>query len=921
MQKGRRFWAGGAVVACFAVFLPLLLASKPAGAEIAASPWLGTALPTLDKLGDLGPNEPLTLNNTGNQSCQEREVITRPKRLLPIPQSKQSHTSCVVDTSFGAFSTSNYLQRPGSTASGKVLTANGGSTILVPIPYSPTGLTMGGGTSYGYYLFFWDNLDQSLGSTALNDGQVVHKLPATSPVSLRDKSGRLLAAAHESMSFSANGDWMVVDIPFVATVRVNTKTREVLPFGTAVNYAIGLGPGFSTAISPDGRYAMVASNTFGILRLYDLSTCGPVPNTITTKVACNSRDLLPFIQQQVAGFTHVSSVRFRSDYALDMYLGSKVGTTSKISRYTLTAAGQQAASFQYLALGDSFASGEGSYQYKAITDTTENKCHLSQRSYPYLISSDLGFGQYESVACSGALIDDFLRVDDKYKGQVNDNKTRADRNLGEVLTALYPGYLAQKEFIQRYRPTIITLSAVGNDIGFKDKIVRCLDTDTCYDSYEDRLEVVDEINRQFPRLVDLYTQIKNAGDPRAKIYVVGYPQIAYPDGRCDANVHLNHAELTFANQLVSYLNSVVKTAAANAGVAYVDAEGALAGHRFCETNSWNVAVNGLTIGNDIANIPFVHGPIGNESFHPNALGQSLLKTKILEQTSNFTLEMPLPNPDLVLPDPQDSLPFLNAPKTNRTTRIIRNKTGTNGGVIELGKTWVTEYSGLGQLVKASSTIHAWLNSDPVDLGTFNTDPDGNLTLQITLPSSVPPGFHTLHLYGKNTSNEDVDIYETVYVSGNNLGACVVVSESTEDTDQDNIDDACDPYIDQPPLIVESAPVPTLEIVDPKPPENNPETEAGPSQELTESIQGQTAIADANTGLQPASSPTNANDFPDTPQVQGANTNSTPETTGQTNPTTAPNIYKTHDSPWLKALYVLLSVATAAVIVKVIHNPK
>lgn len=918
MRIGRKFWAGGAVVVCFAVFLLLLLAtSKPAGAEIAVSPWLGTALPTLDKLGDLGPNEPLTPNNTGNQSCQQREVITRPKRLLPIPQSKQSHTSCVVDTGFGAFSTSNYLQRPGSTASGKVLTANGGSTILVPIPYSSTGLTMGGGTSYGYYLFFWDNLDQSLSSTALNDGQVVHKLPATSPVSLRDKSGRLLPAAHESMSFSANGDWMVVDIPFVATVRVNTKTREVLPFGSSVNYAIGLGPGFSTAISPDGRYAMVASNTFGILRIYDLSTCGPVPNTITTKVPCGSRDLLPFIQQQVAGFTHVSSVRFRSDYALDMYLGSKVGTTSKITRYTLTATGQQAASFQYLALGDSFASGEGAYQYKALTDTTENKCHLSQRSYPYLISSTLGFGQYESVACSGAKIEDFLRDDEEYRGQAEDGKKLIERDLEEIVNSLLPGYVRQKEFIGRYQPKIVTLSAAGNDIKFKDKIARCLDTDTCYSSYEDRLEIVDEINWQFPRLVDLYTQIKNTGDPRAKIYVIGYPQIADPGGNCAANVHLNHAELTFANQLVSYLNSVVKTAAANAGVAYVDAEEALAGHRFCETDSWDVAVNGLTIGNDIANIPFVHGPIGNESYHPNALGQSLLKAKILEQTSNFTLDMPQLNPNLALPEPQNSLPFLNAPKTNRATRIIRNKTGTNGGVIELGKTWVTEYSGLSQLIKASSTIHAWLNSDPVDLGTFSTDSGGNLTLQITLPGSVPPGFHTLHLYGKNTSNEDVDIYETVYVSGGNPGACVVVQTSGEDTDQDNVDDACDPLIDQPP--VQSNQVNTTS--DSKPPENNPETEAGPGQENSVSPQGQTAVAAANTDLQPASSPTNPNNFSGTPQVQGANTNSTPETTEQTNPTTAPNSYKTHDNLWLKALYVLLSIATAAVIVRVIHHPK
>ncbi len=926
MRTGREFWVGITFIACFAVLLLLLPPHKSATAETAVSPWLSSALPILDRLEDLGPNEPLTPNNTGNQSCQQREVITRPKRLLPIPQSKQSHTSCVVDTGYGAFSTSNYLQRQGSTVAGNILTANGGSTIPVPIPYSSTGLTMGGGTFYGYYLFFWDNLDKSLDSTALNDGKVVHKLPATSPVSLRDKSGRLLAAAHESMSFSTNGDWMVVDIPFVATVRVNTKTREVLPFGTAVNYSIGLGPGFRTAISPDGKYAIVASNNFGILRLYDLSTCGPVPNIITTKVSCSSRDLLPFIQQQVTGFTNVSSVRFRSDYTLDMYLGSKIGTTSKISRYTLTADGQQAASFQYLALGDSFASGEGAYQYKALTDTTENKCHLSQRSYPYLISSELGFGQYESMACSGAKIQDITDLSELYNQKFSQAKNKEDKSFDdEILAGFLPGYRGQKRFLEEYQPSIITLSAVGNDIGFADKIKRCLYTDTCYSSYEDRLEIVDEINRQFPRLTDLYTQIKNAGDPRAKIYVVGYPQIAYPDGNCANNVHLNRTELIFANQLVSYLNSVVKTAASNVGVAYVDTEDALAGHKLCETDSWNVAINGLTTGNDIANIPFVHGPIGNESYHPNALGQSLLKAKILEQTANFTLAMPTPNSSLTPADPPDSLPILSVPKTNRTMRIIKNTTGTNGGAIELGKTWVTEYSGLASLIKASSTVRGWLNSDPVDLGTFNTDASGNVTIQITLAGSVPTGFHTLHLYGKNTSDEDVDIYETVYVSGDNPGACVVVPTSAEDTDKDSTDDACDPLIDQPPLVIEPIPTPSIEIDpsvgDPKPPANNPETEAGPNQEVTEPTQTQGAVAAANTELQPASSPTNPNNLSATPQVQGLSTNPTPETTEQTIPTTTSNVYKTHDNPWLKALYVLLSVATAAVIVKVIHHPK
>ena len=816
MKVGKKLWLGSTLVACFLIGLQLLTLHRSADAVTTISPWLSPTLPSLDKVNDLDSTEPYTPNNTGNQNCQQREVITRPARLLPIPQTKQSHTSCVVDTSYGAFSTSSYLQRQGSTVAGKVLNAIGGSTIMMPIPFSSTGLTLGGSLPYGYYMFFWDNLDTTLSSSAIYDGTVTHKLPAVSPVGLRDKSGNLLAAEHSSMSFSANGDWMVVDMPFIGAARINTKTREVLPFGTAINYAIGLGPTFRTAISPDGRYAFVASANFGILRLYDLSTCGPVPNTITTKVACSSKDLLPLFMQKLPTFNNISAVRFRGDYTLDVFVGYKVSNITKLALYTLTADGQQSVGYQYLALGDSFASGEGAYQYKAMTDVAENKCHLSQRSYPYLISSALGFGQYESVACSGAKTEDFLRNDKDYEGQVKDGRKLPERDLEKILVGFLPGYVRQQEFIGRYQPNIITLSAVGNDIGFADKIIRCIDTDTCYSSYEDRLEIVNEVNAQFYRLVDLYTQLKTAGDPRAKIYVIGYPQITYPDGNCAANVHLNHDELIFANQLVSYLNSVVKIAAANAGVAYIDVEDALTGHRLCETSSWDVAVNGLTAGNDIVNLPFVHGPIGNESFHPNALGQELLKAKILQQTRNFTLAMPAPNPALTINDPSTDLDFLQIPKSNRVVRIIQNKTGTNGGVMKIGETWVTQYSGLAPLIKARSTVHGWLNSEPVDLGTFTTDSSGSLTVQVTLPESVPPGFHTLHLYGKNTNDEDIDLYETVYVSSNTGQTCMVVATSKQDTDKDNIDDACDPLIDQPPLIVEPDPIPQplIEAVDP-----------------------------------------------------------------------------------------------------------
>ncbi|MES2971826.1 MAG: GDSL-type esterase/lipase family protein [Patescibacteria group bacterium] len=810
----RRSWI--IEVACLLTGFMLFFAySQLVRAEATISPWLTTAAPTLDKLADVTEaNLPTAIAN-GNQPCEKRDVITRPQRFVPIPQTKQSHSSCVINTAYGAVSSSGFLQRPGSTVSGAVRSSVGGSTTLLPIPRSSTGLVLSGGGFDGSNLYFFDNLDMYISSVAINNGEVTHKLPPLSAATvLRDRSGNLITATYESMSFSANGDWLVIYVPSTGMIRVNTKTREILPFGAAVNTG-SLGPSFRTAISPDGKYAVVASKVFDILKLYDLSTCAAVPNSITAPVACSSRDLRQLIKGNIPGFASMITVRFRSNYTLDFYNSTQPGSPTPFSHHVLVAAGQQASGFQYLALGDSFAAGEGAYAYKALTDTNDNKCHLSQVSYPYLISSALGYGEYESVACSGAVIDDIVRKDDEYEGQVKDGKTRLDRNIDNVLKSFSSGYLGQKEFLEKHSPKLITISTIGNDIGFADKIKRCLGSDTCYETYEDRLEIVQEINQQFDRLTDMYSQIKGAGDPRAKIYIIGYPQIGDPSGNCALNVHLNQQELQFANDLVSYLNSVIKIAATKIGVAYVDVENAFAGHRLCETDSWNVAVNGLTNGNDIVDIPFVHGPIANESYHPTAFGQYLLKTAILDKTANLSLPMPSPNSAIILPDIQSTLPILNAPKSTptRPVHIIQSYTGNEADILEFGKTWAYEYTGLSDVVQVGSSVKAVLNSAPVNLGEFPVDASGNVTITTNIPNSVPTGFHTLHLYGKNSSGEEVDIYKTVYVSnGTPANSCTVVEPSNIDTDKDNQDDACDRFIDQTPIV---AP-PSLELSDDTP---------------------------------------------------------------------------------------------------------
>lgn len=808
MRSAKTQLVGG--ISLLFVSLVFIFYSQLSFAQDPTSPWLNTTGPSVERISEIDLRNPLQISIISNRDCYEREVITRPQRYVAPLQAKISHQGCVTDTGYGAISQNGYLQRAGSQVSGELRTSKGDRAIMMPVPRHSTGIRLSGGSPYGNFLFFYDNLPAYIKSTALYNGEVEHRLPENYSAILKNGS-ELLSVDSSTMSFSASGDWMVADIPFLAMVRINTKTREILPFEYGSNPFIVVGAAYRTAISPDGRYAVVASKNSGLLKIYDLNTCGAVPAEITGKVTCSSYDLLPTMRQKIPGFTSIASMRFRSNYTIDLYANYITGNESKLTRYVATAAGQQKVGFQYLALGDSFASGEGAYEYKASTDTGHNMCHLSQRSYPYLISSTLGFGQYESVACSGAVMKDVTDNSAIYRKENEQSKGKFDESFdNEIFTNFLPGYRAQNEFNRLRMPGIITVSIGGNDIGFGDIIIRCIDTDTCYDNYEDRMQLVGSINRQFNNLVSTYIQIKTSADPRTKIYIIGYPQIAKPDGVCDMNVHLNNEEVKFAAQLVTHLNSVIKKAAENAGVYYVDVEDSLNGHRMCEPMwSWEVAVNGLTAGNDKIDLPYIHGPIGNESYHPNAMGHDLLKQKILEKTNNLTATMPPPNPNAKPSDITSDMAILQAPKTNRVIRDLKHYTGTDGGVIKAGERWVYEATYLDEIFAAGSKVEAWLHSNPLNLGTYTMSPDGSINISADIPTNMAPGFHTLHLYGKNSSGEDIDLFKTVFVQTNS--ACLVPI-SGQDSDKDGTDDACDGFIDKTPLTITSI-IPAVEALD------------------------------------------------------------------------------------------------------------
>lgn len=756
-----------------------------------ALPWINSVL-SFQKQADTTAL-PQTTGNYGNINCAMEDSL-----------------NCAVAATYGAATQNGAVRLVSSSSFLPVVTYVDNRQSFLAVPNSNTAISYFSGPAYGLNMAFNYNFASSVTKTG-----GTFKINRAPDGKLTDKAKRLLAADIASMSFSENGQWMVVSNPNAAMLRVNLQTFEVVPFAPGLNYTIGLDPAVKSAITNDGRYAVIASKTFNTFKIYDLSTCPAVPDTINGPVACQSRDLGSFMQQAAPGYDSIASARFLDNNALAAYVFYKVGTLNKTARFIIsnTAIVSQ---IDYLAVGDSYISGEGAFNYIGGTDTDSNKCHLSFLAYPKLIGRDLNLNSYNSVACSGATIDDIINTKPDYKGQADNKKVsreERDRNgqTAGYLSSFMPGYINQLEFVKNYQPKVITVSMGGNDMGFSNILKICVDPrnfQTCYDAYEDRLELVRLINNQvFPNLVKTYAKLKSAGPPDMRVYAIGYPQIAKLDGNCGLNVRLNKDEILFSQLLINYLDTVIQQAAARAGVYYVDTQDALNGHRLCEAGPGSVAMNGLTAGNDRPDK--LGGPIADESYHPNDFGYQLLENKILPLTNNLTNPMPAANL-LAAPPAETGLAILDVPRSGRAVSATLLNPDMSADLAYRQTPLEISINGSQNGLGPNSSLQAELRSTPLPLGSYLTDANGNLVTQITIPASAPAGYHMLHFYGTDISGQKIDIYKIIYVANtaNDLdgdGAldstqrCVGSISSGQDYDQDSIDDACDGNITIPPV--------------------------------------------------------------------------------------------------------------------------
>ena len=450
-----------------------------------------------------------------------------------------------------------------------------------------------------------------------------------------------------ALAFSSNGKWAVFEINSYGFARLNTETMELRRIAWPGRvYGHGNDPLFEVAISNDGRYVAASERNAG-LSIYEVTDgCGLVPSQgANTGVDMGSGAVCsvvhPNLWEMFEGFGSAYMPQFSPDgLHLTISLRMNNNTTQRV---LLGAAGAPHQAIPYIALGDSFTSGEGETNdvfYKPLTNSGVHTCHTSMRSYPYLLAGYWGVSS-ESVACSGARTLDVIGAA-QYTGQgerIGDLSAHESHALRESALHTYtPGVIRQVEFISRYTPQVVTLGIGGNDVGMIDKLKACVALSTCEWARdpEKRLAAGREVQRLYTPLRSTGAAIKQAS-PATAIVLVGYPRVIneVPGAVCSiaTGMMFDAAERKFMDETILLLNTVVRQAALAEGVYYGNIEDSFIGHRLCESSS-TPAMNEVRFGDDFG----VGGALSNlkilgaESFHPTPFGHERIAQVLSQQT-------------------------------------------------------------------------------------------------------------------------------------------------------------------------------------------------------------------------------------------------------------------------------------------------
>jgi lysophospholipase L1-like esterase len=237
----------------------------------------------------------------------------------------------------------------------------------------------------------------------------------------------------------------------------------------------------------------------------------------------------------------------------------------------LPAAADNSGTVQYVALGDSYAAGQGGGDYL-------NDCLQSRNGYPYLLDAEKRIRLRANAACTGA---------------------EASEVVSTQLSALNRG------------TRLVTLTVGAADLNLSGVLAACTASvpTNCQPAIEQALALLSVScgggsEQLWSRLMDLYAQVADAA-PNALIVVTGYPYLFEPPAAGDPSGNIINA----VNSATAALNCTIQKAVADArtaglNIVYVDVTEEFAGH----------GIGG-------SGVPFINAPgTGIGAFHPTIAG-------------------------------------------------------------------------------------------------------------------------------------------------------------------------------------------------------------------------------------------------------------------------------------------------------------
>jgi Tol biopolymer transport system component/lysophospholipase L1-like esterase len=554
-----------------------------------------------------------------------------------------------------------------------------------------------------------DPLDQNL----LQDIFVHDRLSGTTALVSKDTLGIQLPGPSFRPAISANGRYIAFDTLSAGRNRVVLYDRQTGDLSTVSLTPLGFvpdGDSFGPSVSAKGRY--VAFKSFGT-NLVDGDTNGhPDVFVRDRSTGSNIRASMGVSEQQPNGPTDDPAISTDGRYVAfagtatnlvpddtnaksDVFIRDLA--SNQTSRVSMTETGSQAngdsfnptiaryggfVSFEsdatnivsgdsnntrdvfraelplqpgppsfdsYVAMGDSFASGDGVPPYDPLTDTDQNRCHRSFLAYPNLVRSpdspaplsvralqEPGI-EYRSLACSGATTEN---VPPGGPSQYNEGGSQLDQ-----------GFVTDET-------DVVTITIGGNDAEFAPTLelcgaVDCLDPDLLVEGRPFSEWLIDKIDSLVTRLTTTYSAVRNAGP--ATLLAVGYPRL-FSDTVAEQSCFKLHIpfvidysieEQNYLNDRAFQLSGVLASGASGAGVPYVGLISAFTNHEVCaDGGEW------------------IKGPsLSGGSFHPNELGQQayaeVVNSTLSPEAGALSGGPEEPRDSIAAPDVPGSLGFLS----------------------------------------------------------------------------------------------------------------------------------------------------------------------------------------------------------------------------------------------------------------------